>query len=256
MTAVAEAPAKKAAKKELFDLSSIAPVVKPRRVQDSFSMLLYGAPKAGKTLLAATASDVDELSPVLVLAIEDGTSVLAHQYEDVDVIEVEDYATGSAIIQAVAEGNTKYKTIIIDTVGEYQEFLKEVLIGAADNSTGGMRIQDWGTLKEKSVNAVKLLHRSPVNSIFISHAERVKDEESGKVTIQPYMLGKGSLGEIPKVVDIIAYLAVVQDKESGGNIRVLQTESNGKIDAGDRFGKLDAQIINPTMGVIYAQLSA
>ena len=76
MTAVAEAPAKKA-KKELFDLSTLVPITKPRRVQDSFSMLLYGSPKAGKTLLAATASDVPELSPVLVLAMEDGTSVLA-----------------------------------------------------------------------------------------------------------------------------------------------------------------------------------
>jgi hypothetical protein len=119
-----------------------------------------------------------------------------------------------------------------------------------------MRIQDWGTIKDNTVNVVKMLHRSPVNAIFITHADRVKDEESGRTSIQPVLLGKASLGEVPKVVDIIAYLAVVQDKNSKENVRVLQTESDGKIDAGDRFGKLDTQIVNPDFSTIWEQLTA
>jgi hypothetical protein len=102
---------------------------------------------------------------------------------------------------------------------------------------------------------VKLLHRSPVNAIFITHAEQVKDENSGAISIQPYLLGKASLGEVPKVVDIIAYLAVAQDKATKQNFRVLQTGQDGKIMAGDRFGKLDFQIINPTMRDVWEQLT-
>lgn len=258
MTAVVaekpEAKAKAAPKKEYFDLASLAPIVKPRRADTSFSMLLFGNPKVGKTLLAGTAMDVEALQPVLVLAIEDGSSVLANAYEDIDVIEISDWKTAAAVIEKVASGETKYKTVIVDTLGELQEHMKDHLEGG--NDTGAMRIQDWGTLKSHTVNVVKMLHRSSVNSIFISHADKVKDEETGRVTIQPYLLGKGSLGEVPKVVDIIAYLAVVQDKETKSNIRVLQTESNGKIDAGDRFGKLDAQIVEPTFQMIFDQLTA
>jgi hypothetical protein len=237
---------------DLFDLSTIAPITKPRRADQSFSMLLFGQPKTGKTLLSGTAADVEALSPVLVLAIEDGSSVLANAYDDIDIIEIQDWPTAAKVIQAVAEGKTKYKTVIVDTLGELQEHMKAHITsdGAQD-----MRIQDWGTIKDNTVNVVKLLHRSPVNSIFITHSEKQKDENTGAVTTQPVLLGKASLGEVPKVVDIIAYLAVAQNKETKENVRVLQTGTDGKIDAGDRFGKLDYQIISPTMSEIYAQLT-
>jgi hypothetical protein len=256
-TAPKKSPAKSkaAAKPAMFDLSSIPGVTltKPRRADQSFSMLLMGDPKSGKTLLAGTASLVAGLSPVLVLAVEDGSSVLARDYPDIDVIEVEDWATAGAIITAVAEGTTKYKTLIVDTLGELQEHMKDHI---TSNGQNDMRIQDWGTIKDNTVNTVKMLHRSPVNSIFITHSETVKDETTGAIKIQPVLLGKASLGEVPKVVDIIAYLAVAQDKSTKENFRVLQTGQDGRILAGDRFGKLDFQIINPTMTDIYEQLTS
>lgn len=256
----AEAPTKKTPVKkpaptpELFDLSSLGvSIVKPRRADQSFSMLLFGAPKTGKTLLAGTASEVEALSPILVLAVEDGSSVLANAHSDIDVIEIEDWPTAAKVIQAVAEGKTKYKTIVVDTLGELQEHMKNHITKDGEQD---MRIQDWGTIKDNTVNVVKLLHRSPVNSIFITHSERQKDENTGTVSTQPVLLGKASLGEVPKVVDIIAYLAVAQNKETKENVRVLQTGTDGKIDAGDRFGKLDFQIVNPDFATIFSQLTA
>jgi hypothetical protein len=254
---VKKAPAKKAAapKPALFDLTSIpgVEVSKPRRAEETFSMLLSGVPKSGKTLLFGTASEVEALSPILLLALEDGSSVLARDYPDIDVIEPTDWTQAAAIITAVAEGKTKYKTIGVDTFGELQEMMKAHI---TNNGQNDMRIQDWGTIKDNSVNVVKMLHRSPVNSVFITHSEEIRDENTGAVRIQPVLLGKASLGEVPKVVDIIAYLAVAQDKATKSNFRVLQTGQDGKILAGDRFGKLDHQIINPTFGDIYEQLTS
>jgi hypothetical protein len=248
-TATVEKPE---AKKELFDLSTIVKIEAPRRPESTFSMLLYGKPKVGKTLLAGSAADVEALSPILVLAIEDGSSVLANKYEDVDVVNIEDWKTAAAVISAVAEGNTKYKTVIVDTLGELQE---QMVMHITKDKTEAMRIQDWGTILDNTVNVVKMLHRSPVNSIFITHADRVRDESTGAVMIQPVLKGKASLGEVPKIVDIIAYMqiAVAEDKS---NVRVLVTEPTDKIDAGDRFGKLDSIIPNPTMQAVYDQLTA
>jgi hypothetical protein len=249
----AKAVAKKPAPTpDLFDLSSICTITKPRRADTTFTMLLAGLPKSGKTLLAGTANDVEGLSPVLLLALEDGSSVLARDYPDMDVIEPENWAQAADIITHVAEGNTKYKTVILDTLGELQEMMKAHI---TDDGSKEMRIQDWGTIKDNTINVVKMLHRSTANAIFITHSEEIKDENTGASRIQPYLLGKGSLGEVPKIVDIIAYLAVAQDKKTKENFRVLQTGQDGKILAGDRFGKLDFQIVNPTLGMIYDQLT-
>jgi len=248
-TRVAKKPAPT---KDLFDLSSICTITKPRKADTTFSLLLAGLPKSGKTLLAGTANEVEALSPVLLLALEDGSSVLARDYPDMDVIEPENWIQAAGIIEAVAEGKTKYRTMIVDTLGELQEHMKAHITA---DGTKEMRIQDWGTIKDNTINVVKLMHRSPVNVIFITHSEELRDENTGASRIQPYLLGKGSLGEVPKIVDIIAYLAVAQDKKTKENFRVLQTGQDGKILAGDRFGTLDFQIINPTMGEIYEQLT-
>lgn len=251
-TATAEKVEAKQKPKELFDLSSIVKIESPRRPESTFSMLLYGKPKVGKTLLAGSAADVEALSPILVLAIEDGSSVLANKYEDVDVVNIADWPTAAKVIEAVSEGNTKYKTVIVDTLGELQEHM---VMHITKDKTEAMRIQDWGTILDNTVGVVKMLHRSPVNSIFITHADRVRDESTGAVMIQPVLKGKASLGEVPKIVDIIGYMQIAVD-EAKNNVRVLVTEPTDKIDAGDRFGKLDSIIPNPTMADVYAQLTA
>lgn len=262
LAAQAEAAEKPKVKKlpkpdaKVFDLGSIVPgvkITKPRRADTTFTILLAGLPKSGKTLLAGTANDVEGLGPVLLVALEDGSSVLARDYPDMDVVEPENWIQAAGIITAVAEGQTPYRTVILDTLGELQEHMKAHI---TDDGAKEMRIQDWGTIKDNTINVVKLLHRSPVNAIFITHSEEIRDENTGAVRIQPYLLGKGSLGEVPKIVDIIAYLAVAQDKKTKENFRVLQTGQDGKILAGDRFGKLDFQILNPTMGDIFSQLTS
>lgn len=254
-TKKAPAKAKAAPKKALFDLTSIPGITisKPRKADTTFSLLLAGLPKSGKTLLAGTANDVAALGPVVLLALEDGSSVLARDYPDMDVIEPENWVQAAGVINALADGETGYGTVIVDTLGELQELMKAHI---TQDGAQEMRIQDWGTIKDNTVAVVKMLHKAQINVIFITHSEEIKDESTGASRIQPYLLGKGSLGEVPKIVDIIAYLAVSQDKKTKETFRVLQTGQDGKILAGDRFGKLDYQIINPTMGELFEQLTS
>lgn len=240
----------------LFDLSTIAPIGRPRQMTDKFSAIVYAAKGAGKTSLLGTCADVEELSPILILATEDGSSVLGRDYADdpnVDVVQLEDWPTVGKLIDAVANNRTKYKTVAVDTAAETQELMK------AHRTNGGQRdmeFKDWAYIADNTINMIKMLHRSPyVNAIFTTHSERVKDDDTGKVLTSPYFLGKKSLTEALKPVDLVLYLAVAKG-EDGQPVRVIQTGGDGKIDASDRSGKLAFQIPNPTMSEIYAQLSA
>lgn len=249
-----KAETKEAPKRVLFDLSTIAPIERPRPMGDKFSMVLYAGKGAGKTSLAATCALVEELSPVLFIATEDGSSVLDRDYRDdpnLDIVNLEDWTTAAKLIEAVATQETKYKTVVVDTISELQEINKSHL-----SKDHPMQIQDWGTLADNTITVVKLLHRSTfVNVIFTTHLEKVKDEDSGKVLTSPFFIGKKSLQEALKPIDIVAYLGVAQDKATKETFRVLQTNPDGKFDASDRSGKLDAYIPNPTFAEIHAQLT-
>ncbi|WP_346927664.1 hypothetical protein, partial [uncultured Arthrobacter sp.] len=57
-------------------------------------------------------------------------------------------------------------------------------------------------------------------------------------------------------IDIVAYLAVVQDKNTKESVRVLQVHPDGKFDASDRSGKLQGQYVDPHMLDLYDDLMA
>jgi hypothetical protein len=243
-------------KSELFDLSSIGVAVeRPRQITEKFSAILYGHKGIGKTSFLGSCADVEGLAPILILGTEDGTSVLGRDYSDdpnLDVVNVEDWPTAAAIIEAVANNPTKYKTVAIDTLSELQEIMKR---HRTKDGQRDMEFKDWAYVADNTIGIVKMLHRSPhVNAIFTTHAEKVKDEDSGKLLLSPYFLGKKSLTEALKPVDEVWYLSVGKN-EKGEAVRVLQTQPDGKIDASDRSGKLDDRIESPNMAEVFAQLS-
>lgn len=240
-------------KSAAFDISSIAPIAAPRAASSKFSAFLYANKGIGKTSLLGTIADVPELSPVLILATEDGTSVLAGKYDDVDVVTTDEWPTAAAVIQAFAEGKTKYKTLAVDTFSELQELMKKFYTkdGAKD-----MEFAGWAFIADESTKVAKMLHRAPGNVVFTTHTEKVKDESTGKLLTSPFFLGKKSLVEVLKPIDLVLYLAVTKHPESGETVRVLQTKPDGKYDASDRTGKLDDLIVNPTFTTIYEQLTA
>ena len=235
----------------LFDLGSIGiQVERPRPMSEKFSAIIYGKKGVGKTSLAASAAKVPELAPVLFLAIEDGSSVLDKEYSDdpnLDVVYVEDWPTGAAVIEAVSENQTKYKTVIVDTISELQEYMKQ--------HTTEVGYGLWAYIADNSIDVMKMLHRTKyVNVIFITHAEKLKEEDSGKVLMSPYFLGNKTIEQALKPIDLVLYLALGKD-EQGQPVHVLQTKGDGKIDASDRSGELPFHMGDATFSDIYPYLA-
>lgn len=262
MTETAEKPKTKA---ERFDLSDFGITVEaPRSMTDKFSSVVFAGKGIGKTSLVGSTADVPAWSPVLIAATEDGSSVLGRDYGDnpnIGVVPITDWPTLADLVMKVSgalydeDGNlyfteeppTPVRTFCIDTISEAQELMK------AFTKEAGYGL--WAYIADNTINIVKILHRSPhVNAIFTTHQEKVKDEDSGKLLVSPYFLGKKALGEALKPVDFLWHLDV--DKSDKGNpVRILQTQPDGKIDASDRSGKLPMYIEEPTMAAIYEYLS-
>jgi KaiC/GvpD/RAD55 family RecA-like ATPase len=92
------------------------------------SMMIYGVPGCGKTVLAGSASVVPEMSPVLFIDCEGGTVSLKRRYPkchrirvtnpEADGSIVTDWTLIEKIYQALRKGTYSYQTVVIDSVTE------------------------------------------------------------------------------------------------------------------------------------------
>jgi hypothetical protein len=189
---------------------------------------------------------------VLLLDFEGGSSVLAHSYPNVDVVQVNDWATGKALVEALVNEDHKYKTVILDTVGEAQEQIKSWSVQTYGETNPYKKYED---IADQMTRSIRFLHKSGMNVIVIAHVERDKDEIRRSLTFRPYTLGKKSSVELPKTFDVIGYLTMEEDDDSGEPYRALQLHPSPGIEAKDRTGLLPARIAEPTFEKIYSYLT-
>lgn len=242
----------KAVEEDLWDLSSFVPLGEPTTAATKFSTIIYGRMKVGKSYLAASCSEVEGMFPVLWIACEDGTASFADDFPDIDVFRPETAQQVVDVVDKLIDNPTKYRTVVFDTGGAFQEMVKRDYIKAKKS----MDFEGWGKVADALTGIINNLHYySPYNSIFLFHTEKLKDDTLGSVMHMPYMLGNKAIKDIPPIVDNIFYLAKVEG-EDGQPVRVLQTTGTSRVDAGGRFEKkIPAQIVDPTFSDIYGYLT-
>lgn len=248
MTAVAEKPKTKP-KSAAFDLSSIVPgavAAAPRPLGAKFSCLIHAEKGMGKTSLLGSAAEVADLAPVLVIAAEDGTSVLADKYDEseLQVFVPESYEQAKAVIKAFVNGDLPYKTLAVDTLYKLQQMMKR------ESNFGGYDL--WGYVGEETELIVNSLHECKGNVIFTTHAER-KEDDAGRAMWLPTFVGKQAYREALKPLDEVYFLAAKEIE--GESVRILQTANNGRALASTRAPYMEAFIPNPTFVEIYAQFT-
>ncbi len=185
------------------------------------NVLVWGAPKSGKTLLSSTTAP----RPVLLLNGDlPNATWLAHQsVDDGELLEVEiDRKAKMPMFDAVKEvesavngGNTgAVATIVLDPVSEiYLALLREL----SDNAISPTlpTYQAVQTHVERLCRAICSSDR--VNAVIVCHDLPVKDEGTGRVERLPATgttnpaLGRKLMG----MVDVLAFTQAV-DVEGGG----------------------------------------
>lgn len=150
------------------DELDVVPVGKLKR---SRSYVIYGRAGTGKTTLASSWP-----KPQLYLNCkDDGTDSIA-DVEEVDVKQVESFEDWEFVYWWLKKNPKKYRSVVIDTVSNIQEFLVQEIGGKGRNGKktgdwGSMTKQDWGevasSMKEMITN-YRDLTRLGVEIVFIA----------------------------------------------------------------------------------------
>lgn len=214
------------------------------------TILVYGDPKRGKSWFAASAAEVAELSPVLVIDTEGGSSAIARDWKDVDVINVSSHEEFDGAVNALLTQKHKYKTVIIDTLGVAMDRAEKAFGERPENRNN--KFGKWGDLKEWITQMTRKLHSAPFLSILVAHAQDEKDDQTGAVKTVPMLPGSAK-NTLPSIPDIIAYMTAESDAD--GNVeRVLYLQSSDRLVSGNRFG-LPGRLVDPSMKKIIDKIN-
>lgn len=226
-----------------------------------YNILIYGDSGAGKTTLAGSADDVPAMRKCIVIDIEGGTESLKHAYPGVDAVRVTSWKSMQEVYNALAEGDSGYETVILDSLTEIQKFnmynvMNNVLAKHPERDVDVPSMREWGINLEQTRRMVRGFRDLDMHTIFTALARHDKNEKTGVTLTQPSLSGKMA-GEVAAFLDVVVFLYVKQvgDGDDVQFPRYLLTQKTDTHIAKDRTGKLPQVIEEPTMRKIHEYMT-
>lgn len=219
----------------------------------NLNMLVYGDPGVGKTVLAGSASVVEEMSPVLFIDVEGGTFSIRDRYPGVSTVRVQSWSDMQKVYNELYAMKHGYKTVVLDSLTEIQKFsMYNIMLQVAkenpDRDPDIPAMRDWGKNIEQIRRMVRGFRDLPMHTVFTALARVEKDTKTGALKTMPYLSGKLS-SEVAGFLDIVVFM---YRKLVEGQLErvILTTATEGQV-AKDRSDKLPAVVLNPTMQDIF-----
>lgn len=155
----------------------------------SIKVLIYGEPGVGKTSVASTAE-----APIL-LDFDKGAYRTPFRS---DVMEISNFLE----IFSISEHLKNYKTIIIDTVDTFLDFIGSHIL-QDDPRLAKNKLQFYGRLKDEFTNVMKVFSAQNKDIIMISH---LKEKEEGDLRIKRPAITGGSYDKVLQVADLVGFM--------------------------------------------------
>lgn len=201
-------------------------------MNNNISLLIYGAPGTGKSILASTFPNA------LILDADNGHKLYEANFPQHTYVHGQGClkALQSAIEQLQSTGELvdskkrKLKTIVIDSLTNIENL--------AISNAKGLNVQnwttslytgkgkklnydDWGGVSSSTIAVLTFLRELPINLVVIVQIENQHD--GANMVYKPNLIGKGS-NEALHFADIVGFLTV--DENQNGKNRLLHLSSN------------------------------
>lgn len=198
----------------------------------NMNVMLYGPPKTGKTVGAATAP-----GPILYLnADRPNATRMAHRRrgDDLREVHVESLQT---LLDAAEAIPGDYKTVVLDPLADVYRLILEGLSARALSP----QIQQYGDAATHLERFCRWLCDQDVNAVLVAHEIEVPDDDGG-VNHLPFVSTKSGspvlAAKMLAMVDVIGYTGVAEGEGDEPN-RYMSTLVNARgRRGGDRFGVL------------------
>lgn len=247
-------------------------------VEDPLKIMVYSPPGHGKTTLLGTGAGDKRISPMLILEFEGGTRSIkskirkikleelgekAPTVEKIDVIQIQKWEDFEVVYDFLESVDHGYKSLGLDSLTEmnYLNMSEALALALREDKKHDPDIpeqRDYLRSAGQMRRLVRFFRDLPMNVFFTAGASTQQDPRTREYKAWPALTGKLTF-EIPGLVEVVGYLAVVDLDESAdaedqeSTARWLFVQPTGKFEAKDRTegGMLGEYIENPTLPQIF-----
>lgn len=235
-------------------------------------LLVYGPSGHGKTTLLGTAIDDPRLRPMAFLNFEGGTISIASKTRDIavddlghpeegliDVVDVQSWGDFDRVYEKLRGLTNVYRSIGVDSLTEvnYLNLRDAVSLATQADPKHDADIPEMRDYQRSAVRLRALVRQFrdlDAHVFFSALSQDSENSQTGLSERRPALTGKLS-EEIVGLLDVVGYLAIVEDDEASWRRLLCQPASRCMAKDRSEGGRLGTFIENPTLSTICDHLS-